>query len=142
MEDITTGNPDKPKRPQLLNILCIFTFIGSGLAITGCLILIFFGDRIREFVENSPGMDETTTANLEQFTNTPFWSIDLLLVVVSLYGAINMFRLKKIGFHLYASANILAVVLPLMFKMEFNVSGLLITASFIGMYATNLKYMS
>lgn len=142
MEEITPGDMKTPERPQFLSVLCIMTFISSGLGMISYLIMIFFGKELREFVEHSPDMPEGAMQSLEQFDNPAPWLISFLLVSVSLYGAIQMFKLKKMGFHLYASANILIAVFPLLFGMPFSSMGLLTTAVFIAMYASNLKHMS
>ena len=58
MEEITSNNiaqgdspGEKPGRPQFLNILCILTFISSGLVSFGCLILVFFGKKFKDFID-------------------------------------------------------------------------------------------
>lgn len=143
MEEITSDSIEKPVRPQFLSVLCVLSYIGSGLGILACIIMLFFGEKLKEIsLQNSPEMDEEAMANLEVFDNMSFWTVSLILVLVSLYGVIKMYNLKKIGFHLYASANIVALALPLIFGTQFSTGGLVITAGFIAMYAANLKYMS
>jgi hypothetical protein len=59
----------------------------------------------------------------------------LVMYAGSLFGAIQMWNLKKLGFFIYAIANIILLVL------NFGIWGLVFTAAFIVMYAVNLKYM-
>ena len=61
--------------------------------------------------------------------------INLILIAGSLYGAILMWGLKKMGFYLYSGANIVLLII------SYSLFGLIITAAFIVMYYLNLKYM-
>ena len=74
-------------------------------------------------------------------------ALQLSLAVVSLLGAILMFQLRRLGFYLYAAAQILTLfILPYFAGFSLVVMiGLLwsgfITLIFIILYAVNLKYM-
>ena len=129
----------RPSRPELLSFLCILTFIGSGISAFGYVMLTFFGEEFRELLTTSEM--EKGVQGLEMLNNSSYWAICFFLSLVSFYGAVKMFKLKRIGFHLYAGSNIVILVLPLFYSMEFGISELLTVASFIGMYAVHLKYM-
>lgn len=154
-------------RPTFLTVLCILTFIGSGLSLLSSLMSIATskiasGSGLMSLVYESMNqsmqeipevmvkmmetMVETTTKVLENgvaigLTNT-------ILYAVSLYGAILMFRLKKNGFYLYACAQILLLfVVPVIVGFNvFTVMGiigsLIFTAAFIIMYGVNVKHMN
>ncbi|MCD4745786.1 MAG: hypothetical protein K8R58_05760, partial [Bacteroidales bacterium] len=73
-----------------------------------------------------------------------FFVTGLIFYTVSLFGAIQMWKLKKIGFHLYTVAQILLLILPVTYikSYDFSYIELLLTGAFIIAYSTNLKYMS
>ena len=69
----------------------------------------------------------------------------LILTIIALFGVIQMWKLKKLGFYLYTAAEIVLLVFPLVI-VGFNlimgftlIFGFIITAAFIIMYALNLK---
>ncbi|MBL7137951.1 MAG: hypothetical protein ISS17_04170 [Bacteroidales bacterium] len=137
------GIPAGPIRPRLLTILCILTFIGSGLNTFSSLFIAGFFDTFlvvaEEFGErfNLPGMEILMNA-------TPgFFLITGLLYVGSITGAILMWRLLKMGFHLYTISQILLLIAPMYFlKLSGpSVLDLLFSGLFIILYSTQLKQM-
>ena len=73
---------------------------------------------------------------------TGYFLIVLALALASLYGAIMMWKLKKMGFYLYSGANVITLVVPMiMASGKFPVFGLVITALFIILYGLNLKHL-
>ncbi len=115
------------KRPVFLTVLCILTFIGSGLGLLFGLIGLVAAGAIESFAQYLPvGVDSGI-----------FKSIILIVMLAgSLYGAIQMWKLKKLGFYIYAGANVILLI------MSFGIFGLIFTALFIVLYGLNLKHMS
>ena len=141
-QEPVTGS--KVKRPVLLSILCILTFIGSGMNLISNLFIFFFyssfktvaPDIIKTF--KIPGMD--TILSAQPF----FFLVSAAIYGISLGGAYYMWNLQKRGFHLYTVAQIL-LILALMYFLKLprpSVADLIISGSFIILYSTNLKYMS
>ena len=138
------GKETSPKRPVLLTILCILTFIGSGLnLVSSFLITIFYntfqsvaGDISKAF--NLPTMDMILNAK------PPFFMVSSFLYAFSTYGAFEMWKLRKRGFHLYAISQLLLIMMPMyFFKLPFpSVPDLIFPGIFIILYSTNLKHMS
>ena len=66
-----------------------------------------------------------------------------ILYTFSWVGALQMWKLKKIGFHLYTGAQIFILLLPVILipSYPFSVFSLLFTGVFIAGYALNLKFM-
>ncbi len=118
------------KRPTFLTVLCILTFIGSGLGLLFTLLGIIGTGAAGGLLSGIPGAGSFTVAG-----SMSKLIISLLLIAVSLYGAILMWNLKKLGFFLYSGANVVLLIL------SFGVFSLIITAAFIVMYYVNLKYM-
>ena len=133
-----------PRRPVLLTVLCILTFIWSGMNLFSSLIIAGFYDlfiRIaQEFAEKFkwPGIDQLL--GLKPI----FFMVTALFYAGSLSGAIMMMRMKKTGFHVYTSSQILLIIAPMYF-MHLpgpQISDLLFSGLFILLYSTNLKHMS
>lgn len=59
-ETINTSN-EKPKRPQLLSILCVLTFISSGLGIITSILTPMMSDKLVEFMVSMPSYEQNLT---------------------------------------------------------------------------------
>lgn len=158
---------DAPKkRPSFLTVLCILSFIGSGGGLLSqayqyatfkstfqtnydalATALESMSDAgidsgfMYEFYENNLIVLEKTSQNLGTIIATT-----CLFGLLSLFGALLMFKLKKNGFYLYSAANLFALLVPLTL-IDFNATilitmiGGVFTALFIILYAVQLKYM-
>lgn len=129
------------KRSDLLTVLCILSYIGSGLAAFSNLVLFMTYDEMDQLLE---GLD----FEFEEFLlllsgGKSFFISGFFLYMVSLAGVSAMWRHKKVGFHLYTAAQLFLLVLPLISidGFPFSIAGVLITASFIFGYFTQLKFM-
>jgi len=141
MENAVSQPPFGHKRPALLTVLCILTFLCSGLATISSLTGIFASGWLLEMLEAFvPGLSNYSSSFLIVFF--------LILVVIwglSLWGAILMFGLRKGGFVLYLIPNgLLLIAQAILTISTFNVFFLLfllISILFIILYATQVKYM-
>lgn len=137
MEEMNNLTQPKPARPTLLTVLCILTFIGSGLsALLYLLAAILFGV-MSDLLVSIPGMSLVAQGGIVLFI------VMFILALVSLFGAIKMWGLQKIGFYLYTAAQILMIIVPFIFipGAQVAVFGIIITILFIVLYALNLKVM-
>ncbi len=134
----------KPQRPTLLTVLCILTFVGSGMNLFSSLVIAGFYDVFIEIAQafsakfNIPGIDLLLEMKPVYFLVTG------LLYIGSLAGAILMLLMKKTGFHVYTVSQILLILAPMYF-MHLPGPGLpemLFSGLFIFLYSMNLKYMS
>lgn len=164
-ENVTTVELPK-KRPTFLTVLCILSFIGSGLLL-GSTIVNYFTfessypaqmEKWEETMENlsDAGIDsgfayngvenslitlEKTSQNLGQITGA-----NALFALLSLLGVFLMFKLKKNGFYLYTFANLFWILVPLVL-IDFNAAMMtaimtgVVTVIFVILYAMNLKHM-
>ncbi len=150
-DDNNQGNLDNQvnKRPELLKILCILTYIGSGLSLISNSIMFLTIDIIREFYEN--GSFDFLAKDLDLSTieilisaNAIFFMLQAILFALSIYGAYLMWNLKKAGFHFYTMAQIVLLILPQVFisGMPFPTFELLLSLIFVTLYARNLKLMT
>jgi len=133
------------KRPQLLSILCVLTFLSTGLGIFTSILTPMISDYLVEFITSMPGYEQNLTEEgmVMLKAGWGYYLVSLVLISLSLFGAIKMWKLKRIGFHLYTIANLLLFCLPSIFLgMDFNLIGLVLPGLFIGLYAIHLKYMN
>ncbi len=137
------------QKPELLKILCILTFIGSGLSFISNTIMFLTIDLIREYYKNgnfdflSEDMDLSAIEILLS-ANSMYFMFQAILFALSIYGAYLMWNLKKVGFHFYTIAQILLLILPQVFLsgMPFPTFELLLSLIFVTLYAKHLNLMS
>lgn len=151
------------QRPVFLSVLCILTFIGSGSVILSNLFMIFVADLMNggivmeQYASSVGGVEGVEIPALWQdyvrvmqvmaVHSRDIAVMRLVLGIVSLSGAVLMFRLRRSGFYLYVAAQILMFFIYPYFAGFSVVVGLFmcwsvfISIIFIGMYAANLRYM-
>jgi len=137
MEEMNNVPQTKAARPTLLSVLCILTFIGSGLSVLAFLLLAVLFGAMADFLSSIPGFSTFMAGGIA------FFVIMFILAFVSLFGAIKMWGLKKIGFYLYTAAQVLMIILPfiLISGYQLSVFGIVITILFIVLYGIHLKHM-
>ncbi len=134
-------------KPVLLKILLILTFIGSGMTMFSNLFIFGFFDQIKSMTAalgpNYSFMG--TTMDLKSFFEISpfFYLMQGILSGVSLAGAILMWDLRKIGFHIYTIAQISLLIVPKLFipNLPFPGMELLISFLFVFYYSRFLKLM-
>lgn len=141
MEDPTQNQETKPKRPQLLTILCIFTFIGSGMGVLGFFAVLVNYETSMEALKLLYA--DVPEANFLLNAPQDFFLVTFILMAFSVFGAILMWNLRKIGFHFYTSSQLIYLILPFIyFNNETNpMLNIILTALFVYLYSRNLKYM-
>lgn len=161
---------DAPKRPQFLTVLCILSFIGIGLVLAFTLIGMVMNtperqaEQIEQLRQISPSMAEQMEDQLLAQQDSVMYKIqnyiNILFLIGSLLGVIQMWNLKKTGFLIYTVAELI----PYLFMiaggkemmqafgsmggggMEALAYGTIVLmfifdAAFVIMYAVNRKYM-
>lgn len=130
-----------PIRPVWLSVLCILTFIGSGISTVSFLMIYISYEEVlpmmKELGNLFPGMDLIATAGKN------FFLTGFILYFLSLMGASFMWRLRKIGFHFYTASQVMIVLLPVVYINDYPAPFFeaLITAAFILFYVRFLKLM-
>jgi len=133
--------PRENKRPVLLTVLCVLTFIGSGLgAFSNLLITTSYEETmalLEETEHNFPLIDMFMKAGYG------FFLTGTILYSTSLLGALQMWKLRKIGFHFYLVSQILILILPLVYIEGYPAPYLdiSITAVFVWLYYRHLPLM-
>ena len=143
--ELENDNTMEPvKRPKILSVLCILTFISSGLGILSCIITPLTADMVKEYMMNAPNYDETQMAERLKVIEAGwgYFLLTLVLVAGSLIGAIMMWKLKKNGFHFYAFSNLALLFVPtLVLGITISWVSIILSVAFIGIYAMHLKLM-
>jgi hypothetical protein len=145
MEELENINEmEAEKRPSFLTVLCVLTFISAGLGVLSSLVTPLFADTFINFLKSNPSYDEATMSDTIKMIQAGwgYYLFTALLAGGSLTGAILMWNLKKIGFHVYALSNLALLFVPtLVLGIAISSFGIFLTVVFIGLYALNFKWL-
>lgn len=153
----------KLQRPTFLTVLCILTFISTGWGILSGLFSLFTknlfnGDMQMDQFNSmngdnySPFISQLIGSTMEMLQASVIYGTqinlcNLVLAIITLIGAIQMYNLKRLGFYLYVAAQVLMLFIwpyfagfSMIVVMSMTVSALF-TTIFIILYALNFKYM-
>lgn len=140
---------EKPQRPTFLSVLCVLTFIGSGCSALSMALVGALRPILREMFES--GMFEdyysiapTFETQMETMLAIPgfYYLLMALFYVASVVGAAMMWKMNRIGFHIYTIAQCLVLIAGMWLgNTGFSWSGLVWTALWVTAYALNFKYM-
>lgn len=97
-DNLDNVNAGSAKRPSFLTVLCILTFIGSGLGVLGGILGLIGSSALGMFAPQG-----TMVVQI----------IGLAAAGLCLFGAIQMWGLKKQGFMLYLAGAVLGIVGPI-----------------------------
>jgi hypothetical protein len=158
------------KRPQFLTVLCVLSFIWCGLSFLGGVYSIFANtpEKMQESIEKmkeiAPAMAQEMEAQFEEQQNSTMAKvqpyINIILILISFVGVMQMFNLKKVGFYVYTAGELIPYIFLLIggkqamammgsmgggamkaMAMVVLVLMVLFDIAFIVMYAVNLKHM-
>jgi hypothetical protein len=127
----------------LLKILCVFTFVGSGLGLLSYGIIGF----IHSFFSNNLSLipDEQNRELIAMMLSAgrTFFFLNAILYVASFVGAVLLWRMKKVGFHVYTASQLLLLILPMAYTKGFPMPGtnIFLTILFVWGYSGFLKFM-
>ena len=129
------------RRSVLLTLLCLMTFVSSGIFVVISVVGIFSSHWVSIFLEHyTPGFGGRGGKLLLLIS---FGS--LLVFGFSLWGSILMFFRKKIGFILYIIPNGLLMILNILICFVtynvYSIGYLALSILFIILYSTQIKTM-
>jgi len=122
------------KRPTFLTVLCILSFIAAGFAIIGYITAITLmgaatavvsaaDDAIEaagatgdSYSEMSAAMDTAMSAGPSIGLTWAYVIIGFVCTLVGLYGVIKMWKLKKVGFYMYAGASVVSMIMGMVYS--------------------------
>jgi hypothetical protein len=148
------------KLPSTINVLTILTFIANGLGFIFGLLGYFRAqasydnavkaqenlDRAPDWARKLAGPHPVETARAMLDNRLPIVVISLVACFLCFYGAMEMRKLKKMGFSLYILGDIVPFAMGIFIGFDvFGTIGYIfgfgITILFAILYATQLKYM-
>lgn len=144
MEQTTTSTESTAAavRPTFLTVLCILSFIAAGLGIIGYITAISLAGVA------TAAMSQLEAAAGESFNYTGpsaamTWAyviVGFATTLISLWGVIQMWKLKKLGFYLYVAASVISMIMGIIYS-GFGVMGVIFPILFIVLYGLNLKHL-
>ncbi len=139
-----------PKRTGFLSVLCILTWVGSGLSIIfyGYMYLVI-GQLMRAMAELGGSSGDLPNEVDWMLTN---YLIGMVTPVFCIIGAVLMWKLRKAGFYIYLLGQLTPIIMSfytwLVAIGKVNSEGMffavlvnIIPIGFIVMYAIQLKNM-
>ncbi len=145
------------KRPTFLTVLCILTFVGSGLGLLSAIAsftVLSPANTYSALELNASRMNAVIPAYEEFATWTTYNTIvSTISTLLGLIAGIMMWKLNKSGFYIYLLSWIAPVVMTAVSFKHVSDSvtadffpivialNVLIMAAFVIMYAVNLKHM-
>jgi len=163
METTTDG---AKKRPTFLTVLCILTWIGCAIGLIGSVMGYFAAQTAGAMMGVAEGMAEGMTeaagtdmsgipgmedamasANAMVKHAMVILLVGVVGVLLCLVGSIQMWKLKKTGFYMYAIGEIVPPVVSMVLVGmggfgALGIVGLIFPILFIVLYGLNLKHMS
>ncbi|MCX6214621.1 hypothetical protein [Spirosoma sp.] len=148
-------------RPQLLTLLCILTFLSCGWGLIDSTVSFVQADAVAEtrYVESKPDPAKKKDAPKQYFEDRssdapapgdPDEIKSLAIAqfaysLLTLIGAILMFRLRRVGFWIYVAGIAVGLVLPVVLAGvgALNTSfGAFFSLIFAGLYWLSIKEMN
>ncbi len=126
---------NQPERPRVLEALCMLSFLGSGGGMLLYLAAAIFYGKTQEIIVKYSSMHST-----EQVPPVYFFIFSFLFAV-SLFGVIQMWKMKKAGFFIYLAAQMAIFSFPLLWigKEAFSAVALIFTTIFCLAYAIQFR---
>jgi hypothetical protein len=131
-------------RPQVLTVLCILTFIWSGLNLLSSLAIGAFFDLFVEFATRIAEQYKLSGMEMITSSSPAFFFVSSLFFAGSIAGAVAMWKMLRTGFHIYTISQILLVITPMYFFKQPapSVFDVLTSGLFIILYSTFVKRMA
>ena len=141
-------NPE-PQRPTGLTFACVLSFINAGFQFLGNIISFLAYNVVRELGQSEeylemmekfvPDIDEFEAQMQAQLAVSRIsYLLMALAFAASFYGVIQMWKLQKRGFHIYAISQIVILIITAIFVASVTgasmVSPAILTAIWIGIY--------
>lgn len=160
IEDYNIEHEEEPKRPEMLTVLCVLSFINAVWnGISNFFYFVFYdmyqslsaqmvaGEGIYEDIAELMGDNWEVLANASSMTaliGRGYYFIEMVLYIASFVGVLMMWKLQKRGFHVYTIAQILMLIATSIFVTAkigggFPLGPIFWTALFVFMYYSHYK---
>lgn len=132
------ASPDGP-RPPMFVLLCVLSFIGSGLS-----AFLYFVMAINfDFVVGQFESGEIVMPQLELFLTggMSFFLLESILNALAFVGVRLMWQRKLVGFHLYTAAQVFLALVPVAFLegRPFMIADTFLSGAFVLLYYMQLR---
>jgi hypothetical protein len=126
------------KKPILFQSACIFSIAGSSIGFISMMFATLFFDFVASKIELVTNV--TATDELSRF----YFASLMAAFALSLAGAIQLYKLRRIGLYFYLSAQIIILFLPVIWmgSNAFSVTNAVFTIIFSGVYIYYFKIYS
>lgn len=135
----TVQTNEAAKRPTFLTVLCILSFIFSGLAIIGYITAIGLAGVASAAMS---GLSDDAMATYTGPSVGLTWAyivIGFITTLVGLFGVIKMWKLQKVGFYIYTACVVISIIMGIVYS-GFGFMSIL-PLVFVVLYGLNLKAM-
>ena len=130
------------KRPKFLKVLCILSFIGTGISVIAYVISAIY------FLKFSSGVltnNEISTEIQSRFF-TGYFIAGVFTTILSFVGVIKIWRLQKIGYYIYISSTAISIIIRIVQSIGSSLSaagitGIVFTVIFAILYSVNFKHL-
>lgn len=139
MEQTVQTNDTAAKRPTFLTVLCILSFIFSGLAIIGYVAAIGLAGVASAAMSNMSSDAMATYTGPSAGLIWAYIVIGFITTLGGLYGVIKMWKLQKVGFYIYTACVVVSIIMGIVYS-GFGVMSIL-PLVFVVLYGLNLKAM-
>lgn len=153
-EDYNIEQQEPAKRPEMLTILCVLSFINAAWNTLSNFISFAFyntfqnlftqlreGSGVYEDMAEQMGENWDVMVQASEMASSisrGYYFLEMVLFIASFVGVLMMWKLQKRGFHVYAISQILMLIVMTIFtKITFG--PVLWTALFIAMYYPHYK---
>lgn len=135
----TVQTNEAAKRPTFLTVLCILSFIFSGLAIIGYITAIGLAGVASAAMSNLSDDAMATYTGPSVGLTWAYIVIGFITTLVGLFGVIKMWKLQKVGFYIYTACVVISIIMGIVYS-GFGVMSIL-PLVFVVLYGLNLKAM-
>ena len=157
------------KKPAFVVVLCILTFVGSGLAV---LANIYYGATYNAQIKTFELMNEVQSkfgtnqinplkfviGDINSFKTAIYWHsvlnwVKFFIHIPIILGAVFMYKLKRKGFYMHVAGQFSIIIVNIIICMKVNnigfmsysymiypIIGIIGSVAFLIMYSTNLKH--
>lgn len=150
IDDEYQENESPMLRPVGLTILCVLTFINSGITFLGDMMVYAMYNKLPAIMDQassmvSGSMAEAYAKAADMYTMVPRYSYLVLActALLSVTGAGVMMKMRRTGFHLYAASQLVILLMPAIMSksMHLDFMNVCVTLIFIAMYGMYYKKM-
>ena len=135
-EQKTEGQAQGLKRPGLLTVMCILTYIFSGIGIISGILGLVAAGVLSNIMPTSLSGIMAVGGGMTGLI------VGLVTTIGTFAGAIMMWKLMKTGFIVYTASYLIRFIVPIFLPYgSFRIIPLLIMAAFVILYGINLKVM-